>query len=78
MADFVIERVRVTSEFSTVPLMIWRRFSRPMPGLLEDTLARNPGLADMPHHLPVGTKFDLKIETTTQAQTERLEAIRLW
>lgn len=78
MADFVIERIRISSEFTTLPMIIWRRFNRPMPGLMEDTLDRNPGLADLPHHLPVGTEFDLKIETKTQAQPETLEAIRLW
>jgi phage tail protein X len=75
----VIERVRVVSEFSTLSLMIWRRFQRPMPGLVEDTLGRNPGLADLGLYLPVGTEFDLKIEAaTTNDQASIQEAIRLW
>lgn len=78
MTGDVIERVRVGAEFSTLPLMIWRRFQRQMPGLVEDTLSRNPGLADLGPYLPVGTEFDLKIETTAQDQTPAQEAIRLW
>lgn len=78
MADFVIERIRVVAEFSTVSLMVWRRFKRPMPGLVEDTFARNPGLADLGPYLPVGTEFDLKIETPRKSAGETQEPVRLW
>jgi phage tail protein X len=75
----VTERIRVTADFSTLSLMIWRRFQRPMPGLVEDTLGRNPGLADLPLYLPVGTEFDLKIEAArTNEQADIQEAISLW
>lgn len=78
MTDFIIERIRVVADFSTLSLMIWRRFQRPMPGLVEDTLDRNPGLADLGPHIPVGTEFDLKIETPRKDVAETQEAIRLW
>ena len=78
MTEFVVERIRVVAEYSTLALMIWRRFQRPMPGLVEDTLARNPGLADLGAHLPVGTEFDLKIDTPRKDVAETQEAIRLW
>lgn len=74
----VIERIRVTAEFSTLSVMIWRRFQRPVPGLAEDTLARNPGLADLGEFLPVGTEFDMKIEAARNDRADALEAIRLW
>ena len=74
----VVERIRVTAEFSTLPLMIWRRFQRPMPGLLEDTLARNPGLEATGHFLPVGTEFDIGVETQEAQIEQSREAIRLW
>jgi phage tail protein X len=74
----VIERVRVMADFSTLSLMIWRRFQRPMPGLVEDTLARNPGLADLDLFLPVGTEFDLKIETARDERAAIQEPITLW
>lgn len=75
---FVIERVRVAAEFTTLSLLIWRRFGQPKPGLVEDTLDRNPGLADLGLHLPVGTEFDLKIETESDERSVVQEAIRLW
>lgn len=80
MTDYVIERIRVIAEHTTLPLMIWRRFQRPMPGLAEDTLTRNPGLAELGPILPVGTEFDLKIEvaTTLSGAAQTREAIRLW
>lgn len=74
----VIERIVVTADFSTLSLMIWRRFQRPMPGLVEDTLGRNPGLADLGLFLPVGTEFDLKIEATREDRVAIQEAISLW
>lgn len=74
----LIEQIRVTAEFSTLSLMIWRRFQRPMPGLVEDTLARNPGLEALGHYLPVGTEFDLAVETQEAATETAREAIQLW
>ena len=80
MTEYVIERVRVVAENTTLPLLIWRRFQRPMPGLVEDTMARNPGLSSLGAVLPVGTEFDLKIDVVTAptGATQTQEAIRLW
>ena len=77
MSD-VIEGIRVRSEFTTLPLLLWRRFLRPMPGLVEDTLDRNPGLADLGPFLPVGTEVQVKIETARDERVQVQEAIRLW
>lgn len=80
MTGYVIETMRVTAEHTTLPLLLWRRFRKPMPGLVEDTLTRNPGLADLGEVLPVGTTFALKVETTgTQgAEAATLAPISLW
>lgn len=74
----VIERIRVVSEYTTLSLLIWRRFQKPMPGLAEDTLARNPGLGDLGEFIPVGTEVLMKIEAPQTAQTQVQEPIRLW
>lgn len=74
----VVERIRVTAEFSTLSLMIWRRFQRPMPDLLEDTLRRNPGLEALGQYLPVGTEFDIAVQTQESAEQQSRDAIQLW
>lgn len=52
-----IEALTVTSEFTTIDLLLWRRFRREVSGLVEDTLRRNPGLARKGIFLPVGTQL---------------------
>ena len=72
----IVERVAVEGEFITVPLIVWRRFKRPMPGLVEQTLDRNPGLAELGPFLPVGTILDMPVPTPREPAI--LEPIRLW
>ena len=72
----IVERVPVEGEFITVPLIVWRRFKRPMPGLVEQILDRNPGLAELGPFLPVGTIFDMPVPTPREPAI--LEPIRLW
>lgn len=74
----VVERIRVTAEFSTLSLMIWRRFQRPVPGLLEDTLRRNPGIEALGYFLPVGTEFEIGVETQEAGEQKAQGAIQLW
>lgn len=76
MTDQVIERVTIEGDGITVPLVVWRRFRRPMPGLVEEIYARNRELAETGPYLPVGTVFDMPIPTARK--TERLDPIRLW
>lgn len=79
MTDYVIETQTVRTAATTLSLMIWRRFLRPMPGLLEDTLGRNPGLADLGPILPVGTSFDLRVDTPRNTGAgAALAPISLW
>ena len=70
------EKITVMGDDLTVSLIVWRRFHAPMPGLVEQTLELNPGLADLGHYLPVGTVFYLPIPTPRAATI--LDPIKLW
>lgn len=49
------ETLVVKTERTTLDLLLFRRFKREAPGLVEAVLAANPGLAAMGPYLPVGT-----------------------
>jgi phage tail protein X len=70
------EKITVMGENLTVSLIVWRRFKRPMPGLVEQTLDINQDLADAGYHLPIGTEFLLPIPTPRPQVV--LEPIKLW
>ena len=72
----VFERITVLGEDISVSLIVWRRFKRPMPGLVEQTLDLNPGLADLGHYLPLGTTFMLPIPVPRKENV--LDPIKLW
>ena len=72
----VIERLTVEGDGITVSLLVWRRFRRPMPGLVEAILERNPGLAGLGPILPVGTVLEIPVPTPRAPQL--LNPIRLW
>lgn len=74
--DPVIETVTVEGDGLTVSTIVWRRFKRPMPGLVEAIYDLNPGLADLGHTLPVGTSFEMPIPIPREQQV--LDPIRLW
>ena len=74
--DQVIETVTVEGDGLTVSTIVWRRFKRPMPGLVEAIYDLNPGLADLGQTLPVGTIFDMPIPIPQEQQV--LDPIRLW
>ncbi len=71
-----VETVTIEGEFLTVSLIVWRRFKRPMPGLVEAIHDLNPGLADLGAWLPVGTIFAMPIPTPRAPVL--LDPIRLW
>lgn len=50
----MIDKLTVSSEFTPLDLLLFRAYRREVVGLLEDTLSRNPGLAEFVY-LPVGT-----------------------
>ncbi len=72
----IVERVTVAGEFITVSLIIWRRFRRPMPGLVEQILDLNPGLAELGPCLPVGTTFDMPVPTPREPAI--MDPVKLW
>ena len=72
----VIERITVEGDGLNVSLLVWRRFRRPMPGIVEKILDRNPGLAGAGAVLPLGTVIDLPIPTPREPQL--LNPVRLW
>lgn len=49
------ETVTVKGEGITVDLLLWRRYGVRGRRLVEETLARNPGLAQLGQFLPLGT-----------------------
>lgn len=55
-----IETIIVPAERIPLDLLLWRRFKREVPGLVEDTLRRNPGLAAYGVFLPYNTKVLVK------------------
>ena len=72
----IVEPLTVEGEFITVSLIVWRRFKRPMHGLVEQIFDFNPGLADLGAFLPVGTSFDMPVPTPREPAI--LEPIKLW
>jgi len=72
-----IEPVTIEAEGISVAGLIWRRFHRPMPGLVEATLALNSGLAALGEYLPVGTVVQIPIPPKQQQEPE-LKPARLW
>lgn len=72
----VTEPITVTSENVTLSLIVWRRFKKAMPGLVEQTLELNPALADLGPFLPVGTTFNLPIPA--EKQNVDINPVRLW
>ncbi|WP_101342301.1 tail protein X [Cereibacter azotoformans] len=77
MTPTTYEILTVAGDGITLPLLIWRRFKRPMPGLIEATLDANPGLADLGPVLPVGTKIRIPIPAP-EAEERPAERISLW
>ena len=72
----VVETVTVGGDGLTLSLIVWRRFHRPMPGLVEQILDLNPGFADYGEVLPVGVTFEMPIPIPRERQV--LDPIRLW
>lgn len=57
-------------------LMVWRRFRRPTPGLVERVLDSNPGLADLGPLLPAGTRLTIPIDIPTGPAVRPI--VKLW
>jgi phage tail protein X len=69
------ETYRVATEGLSVDLLIWRRYRRKMPGLVEQTFVLNPGLAAKGPTLPVGTVVRIPV---VAAPVPAIDLVRLW
>ena len=76
MAAVFIEAHTVASEDVTVSSMVWRRYHRAMPGMVERIYDMNVGLADLGAVLPLGTVVRIPIDAPREP--EILDPIVLW
>jgi phage tail protein X len=74
----VYETLTVGGDGITLPLLLWRRFRRPVPGLIEQALDANPGLAALGPVLPVGTVVSIPIPEAPEETEATLQPITLW
>jgi phage tail protein X len=72
----IVETVTVEGDGITVSLVVWRRFKRPMPGLVERIYDINQDLGELGLYLPVGTSFDMPIPNPRPSVL--LDEIKLW
>ena len=56
--------------------IIWRRYRRQTPGLVEATFTLNPGLADLTPLIPRGTTIMIPVDQP--ATVTQLPVVRLW
>jgi len=70
------ETVTVEGDDLTLSLIVWRRFKRPMPGLVEAILDLNQDLGELGAILPVGTVFEMPVPVPRERTL--LDPIRLW
>lgn len=71
-----MEVIQVEGEGLMLDAVLWQRFKRPTPGLVERTLDVNPGLAALGPILPHGTRILVPIATI--AQSAVLPKVSLW
>ena len=74
----ILETYTIEAQGITVSRLVWRRFRRPMPGVIEKVYDLNRGLADLPSELPVGTTLVIPVETTGQSPVAEAEPVQLW
>ena len=72
-----IETVTVMSETLTESLLVWRRFQKPMPGIVERIYAINPGLALFGVFIPLGTQVLIPIPEPSAGPVD-VTPVRLW
>jgi phage tail protein X len=70
------ESLQVRAEGVTLDLLLWRRFLRVIPGLVEQTLDINPTLARKGVVLPIGTRVVVQLPEPPEAKIAN--AVSLW
>lgn len=71
-----IETVVVMGDAVTASLLVWRRFRKPMPGLVERIYEINPNLASSGVFLPLGASVKIPIPPVQIAL--EVTPVRLW
>ena len=71
------QKVEVKSELVSVDLVVWQKYKWPMPGVFEQTLDQNYGLAAKGVILPLGTTFDLPLLNPTDV-VPTTKVVKLW
>ncbi len=72
----IYETYTVDGEGVPLDLIVWRRYKRNIPGLVEAALAITPGLADLGPLLPRGTVINIPVDTPSTVQ--QIPVVRLW
>ncbi len=65
------------NDFTPLDLLLFRAYKREVPGLVEQTLAANPGLAAMGPYPPRGTLITVT-DPTPQTSANSTPVIRLF
>ena len=76
MSDDEFETVEVSGDGMMLDAILWQRFRRPTPALLEKVLDINPGLAALGPMLPHGTVINIPVQRQAKAPT--LAPVSLW
>ena len=71
-----IETLTVKEDFTTLDLLLWRRFGREIRGAVESTLSLNQDLAEQGPYLTVGTNVDIEIPEVKAEPVVKI--VRLW
>lgn len=74
----VLETYTVRTEGLTLPILIWRRFRKPMIGMAERVLELNPGLSQLGVYIPIGTKVVIPIDPPEESGVAILPVVQLW
>lgn len=79
MAEDALRTETIVVQEADMPLdlLLWRRFQTRTPGLVERTLALNPGLADKGLFVPIGTAVVIPVDAPDREPKER-PVVRLW
>lgn len=71
------QNVTVTIEQTSVSMLVWRLYRKPVPGLVELIIAANVGIADAPY-IPVGTTVYIPDPPSGDDDTTTIERAVLW
>jgi len=73
-----IVTLTVAAERTTLDLLLWRNFRREVPGLVADTLRRNPGLARLGAILPVGLSVKVAVPDPEPKGRSKAQVVTLY